>query len=488
MNQEIINKRWQFTRDELKKFQFWYKKQNKKTQDKIQDIFKYYNIPYNDLNKTIKTSDKERLKRKIDDWKKLGIFKGYFKYRIELLNKYNINYRDLIEILLYGTFMEEFQSVNDEINNLFQEVSQDCYNQGRRDLEKNEKKIPHSFLDSFNKALVDGIIFGDYLEALYLTNMQEIQKQYLISLQQNKELDIYSDFMQRQLEKQRNKLICINNDKYSGGLDKYVTALGNMAYIETSEGNNAEIKFISDHCEHVTEMCSYMDGMVFNTEKRNVFKRPYGDTQKDLAVQEIDVMGLVVGINMPPITKHFHWCHSTLTYQIDKSADELREMIFKGTWFDKLLDDEKHAVIDYISSNSFKINEALRESQNLTLKQEDLKKSLDSALEFIPKYKGIVHRSVNFDKQRHLNKILSVFDNENRVGGWNQFLSSSKGIYDEDMKLQFTIKSITGRDISLKNDEGGGEILFPRNTKFKLMTIKKENDKILVDLEEIEQC
>ena len=159
MNQEIINKRWQFTRDELKKFQFWYKKQNKKTQDKIQDIFKYYNIPYNDLNKTIKTSDKERLKRKIDDWKKLGIFKGYFKYRIELLNKYNINYRDLIEILLYGTFMEEFQSVNDEINNLFQEVSQDCYNQGRRDLEKNEKKIPHSFLDSFSKALVDGIIF-----------------------------------------------------------------------------------------------------------------------------------------------------------------------------------------------------------------------------------------------------------------------------------------------------------------------------------------
>lgn len=488
MNQEIINKRWQFTRDELKKFQFWYKKQNKKTQDKIQDIFKYYNIPYNDLNKTIKTSDKERLKRKIDDWKKLGIFKGYFKYRIELLNKYNINYRDLIEILLYGTFMEEFQSVNDEINNLFQEVSQDCYNQGRRDLEKNEKKIPHSFLDSFSKALVDGIIFGDYLEALYLTNMQEIQKQYLISLQQNKELDIYSDFMLRQLEKQRNKLICINNDKYSGGLDKYVTALGNMAYIEASEGNNAEIKFISDHCEHVTEMCSYMEGMVFNTEKRNVFKRPYGDTQKDLAVQEIDVMGLVVGINMPPITKHFHWCHSTLTYQIDKSADELREMIFKGTWFDKLLDDEKHAVIDYISSNSFKINEALRESQNLTLKQEDLKKSLDSALEFIPKYKGIVHRSVNFDNQRHLNKILSVFDNENRVGGWNQFLSSSKGIYDEDMKLQFTIKSITGRDISLKNDEGGGEILFPRNTKFKLMTIKKENDKILVDLEEIEQC
>ncbi len=71
-----------------------------------------------------------------------------------------------------------------------------------------------------------------------------------------------------------------------------------------------------------------MDGMVFNTEKRNVFTRPYGDTKKDLALQEMDIMGLVIGINMPPITKHSHWCHSCLSYQIDKSADELRKIIF----------------------------------------------------------------------------------------------------------------------------------------------------------------
>ena len=67
--------------------------------------------------------------------------------------------------------MEEFQSVNDEINNLFQEVSQDCYNQGRRDLEKNEKKIPHSFLDSFSKALVDGIIFGDKIPNFFQSSI-----------------------------------------------------------------------------------------------------------------------------------------------------------------------------------------------------------------------------------------------------------------------------------------------------------------------------
>ncbi len=328
MNQELITKRWNVSREELKQFQSWYKKQNKKTQDKIQEIINYFDISYNDLNKRIKSSDKERLNRKIEEWKELGIYNGYFKYRIERLNKYNINYQELIEILLYGTFMEELRNVGIEISNLYEKVAIDCYNQGVNDLGKSGKKISHSFLDNFNLILIDGIIFADYLDALYLTHMQEIQKQYLISLQQKKKLDIYSDAMQRQFEKQRNRLICVNDEKYSGGLDKYVIALGNMAYLEASSGYNAKVKFISDHCENVTEMCSYMDGMIFNTKKRNVFKRPYGDTTKDLVVQEIDIMGLVIGINQPPISNHFHYCHSTLTYSVDKSADNLREKIF----------------------------------------------------------------------------------------------------------------------------------------------------------------
>ena len=325
MKQAISEERWKYSRQLVNLFLLWYKKQNKKTQDKIQEIINYYDITYSELNKRIKPSDKERLKRKIEEWKHLGIYKGYFKYHIEELMENSINYRELIEILLYGAFMEELQGIDTEINNLFQNVSQDCYNQGRNDLGKSEKEISHSFLDDFSLVLIDGIVFTDYLDALYLTNMQEIQKQYLIALQQNKKLAVYSDTLQRQFDKQRNRLISVNDDKYSGGLDKYVTALGNMAYLEASSGYNAEVKFISDHCEHVTEMCSYMDGMIFNTEKRNVFKRPYGDTQKDLVLQEMDIMGLVIGINMPPIVGHMHWCHSCLSYQTNKSSDEIRE-------------------------------------------------------------------------------------------------------------------------------------------------------------------
>lgn len=317
MNQEIINERWNFARSELKKFQNCYKNQNKKTQDKIQEIVKYYDLSFKDLNKTISKKDNERLMRKIAEWKDLGVYTGYFKYCIEELIGRSCNYRALIEILIYGAFVEEEISVFEEITSLNEKVALDCYNQGLKDLKKEKvDAIPKKFMNIFYLTLIDGILFRDYLSALYLTNAQEIQKQYFINLQQENELDVYGDYMQRQFEKQQNKLIAINEDKFSGGLDKYVTALGNMAYIEAGGEENRIVKLISDRCDNVTEMCLYMDGMTFNTKKRNVFKRPIGKSAKDLAIQEVNVQGLVVGINLPPISEHFHWCHSILTFQV----------------------------------------------------------------------------------------------------------------------------------------------------------------------------
>ncbi len=327
-NKELIDNRWKLTRKKLKEFNYLYERLNLKTQDEIQELIKSYNITPNTLYKTISSTDKKRLNRKTEDWKDKGIFKGYFKYRVEELTKGNITYKDLAEILMYGAYAEEQKYLDFETNSLCHDVALDCYNQGREELNKKKKSIlPYFILSSFGLALVDGCNWKNYFDALVLTNMQETLKQYMILLSQNKEVDFYSELMQRTFEKQRNRLISINEDKISGGLDKYATALGNIAFIEASGTDNQKVKFISDHCEHVTDMCEYMDGMIFNTRARNKFKRPMGANKSDLTIQNIDIMGLVVGINQPPITNHFHWCHSTLTYMIDKTADELRKII-----------------------------------------------------------------------------------------------------------------------------------------------------------------
>jgi len=325
MNNEIVENRWQYVREELNKFQKKYLSVNKDTQDKIQDLFDSLNITYQDLSKPISKKDKDRLKRKISKWKKEGIFRGYFKFHTEELMKGTITYRSVIEILLYGIEMEEQKELSDSISTLFISSSLSCYNQGRKDLRKKEISIlPQVLLTTFVMTAVNGIMWKDYIDAFYLTNMQEIQRRYLISLQQNKEPNIYDDTWQKTFEIQRNRLIDINkidNEvKYSGGIDKYVTTYGNMAYIDAGSDGNQKVMFVSDKCDHVTAMCSYMDGMIFNTKDRNIFKRPMGKTARDLVLQTLDVKGLIIGINQPPIEEHFHWCHSTLTYLYDENS------------------------------------------------------------------------------------------------------------------------------------------------------------------------
>ncbi len=334
---EIINRRWKLLREDLRDFKKWFSSYSKVTQDKIQEIFDSYNINYESLYKHISKNDENRLLRKISLWKNAGLYKGYFQYHVEELIKKGITYIDLLEILLYGVFIEEQEAIETNINLIFDEVAKDCYNQGREELGKKPKSIiPFVIFTSFSSLLIDGCTWKNYIDALILTNMQEIKRQHLINLQSDINSDVYGDIMQTIFEKQRNRLISINDDKYSGGLDKYLTALGNLALVEAGGDNNQKMKFISDRCEHVTKMCEYMDGMIFNTKDRNKFKRPVGTNSKDLTIQEIDIMGLTEGINQPPITNHFHWCHSTLTYLVDKTYEEIYNITNKEAFFEKI--------------------------------------------------------------------------------------------------------------------------------------------------------
>lgn len=176
------------------------------------------------------------------------------------------------------------------------------------------------------------------------------------------------------------------------------------------------------------------------------------------------------------------------TEQNDLRRDYTREYINKTSpnWYIKLTKEEKRDLNEYISSGSYKINEPLYSKRELTQEQIEFRDNLDQALIKIPKYKGFVYRSVSIESQNQLNEILSIFDNKDRIGSWGSYISSSKKIYDSKMKLQFKIKSINGRNISSLNNEGGGEILFERNAKFKYIDYKLKNGTIYVDLEEVE--
>lgn len=172
--------------------------------------------------------------------------------------------------------------------------------------------------------LYNGFTYNQNVQATLQYNARQLYKQTLINIQQQKELEIENNEFQRILNQQQNTKLYINGNKISGATDATLIGLNNLAKVEGIKeiDNNAQVRFIAIIDGNETDMCHSLDGQVFYIDKENVFDRYYGETQKDLRIQRIKCKGLVVGLNLPPISHHFHWCRSTITYQVPVEKEE----------------------------------------------------------------------------------------------------------------------------------------------------------------------
>lgn len=144
-----------------------------------------------------------------------------------------------------------------------------------------------------------------------------------------------------------------------------------------------------------------------------------------------------------------------------------------------LTDDEQSALNRYISSDSYKLNDDLR--RNLTTKAEKLMATmLDAALQKMPVYTSStpLQRDYFFADNDKKQSFVEQMDN-----GWFEdpaYISTSKNHYGEGKEQVHVIikNSKTGRDISEFNTSEQ-EVLFPRNTRFKVEDFYVNNDGIL---------
>ncbi len=135
-----------------------------------------------------------------------------------------------------------------------------------------------------------------------------------------------------------------------------------------------------------------------------------------------------------------------------------------------LTDDELGALNDYISSDSYKINDKLRNNKLLDKEDVDFIKNLDTALDKIPNYEGQVYRSLS----RFGIKDIDAFCNSYIIGSIVEhaaYTSCSEKIYDASFPIQYVIQSKTGKDIRNFN-ENESEILFKRNASFLITNVK----------------
>lgn len=327
-NKTILNNRWNYTDLKLKDYLRIYKKTNLKTQDNIQDIFNGIDFNYMDLNKPISNNQRKKLSRVVDEWKQLELLKGYFEYKvIEILNKRYITNQEMLSILLWGAFVKERSQLDEYEDVLFTEIGQDLYKQGIDEIKPTKKKKWSLTWEYIWSMLclpnVKGSSWITYIEALALTNAQEIERQTIIQLQQNKKPNIEDDVFKNILKKQQNRYISINDDKISGALDSQVVEIANKSLLKAGEDvgqKKLRARFIAEIDDRTTKMCDGMNGMLFYVNDWNRFYRYSDDDKRDVLYT---IKGLEVGANLPPINNHFHYCRSTITYLTEMKYNEL---------------------------------------------------------------------------------------------------------------------------------------------------------------------
>lgn len=327
-NKTILNNRWNYTDLKLKDYLRIYKKTNLKTQDNIQDIFNGIDFNYMDLNKPISNNQRKKLSRVVDEWKQLELLKGYFEYKvIEILNKRYITNQEMLSILLWGAFVKERNQLDEYEEVLFTEIGQDLYKQGIDEIKPTKKKKWSLTWEYIWSMLclpnVKGSSWITYIEALALTNAQEIERQTIIQLQQNKKSNIEDDVFKNILKKQQNRYISINDDKISGALDSQVVEIANKSLLKAGEDvgqKKLRVRFIAEIDDRTTKMCDGMNGMLFYVNDWNRFYRYSDDDKRDVLYT---IKGLEVGANLPPINNHFHYCRSTITYLTEMKYNEL---------------------------------------------------------------------------------------------------------------------------------------------------------------------
>ncbi len=320
-----------------------YKKHQRLMIDEIQDVIDSNKLEIDELYDIADRGKTNKFKRKItatfDEIKNVDnnlLDNSYVKFLAKsYLNKSRITNKDILLFLIMLEYLKLAIRLNDL--ELFNEIVSIAHkhseNECKKVLGQAKKTRPINVLNTLLMTMPNhlGTIWSDYIQNEINYNANQLFKQIIIDISQNNNIDLNSDIYKRIFEKQQRTHLNINEDKYSGGVDAQSVFLANQTILEVGKDYGMEkVMFISDMCGNVTKMCKNMHKMVFNLKGQNLFDRWYGDSAGDLKEVIVDIDGLVLGINQPPITGHFHWCHSTLTYQIDENvADETSKKLLE---------------------------------------------------------------------------------------------------------------------------------------------------------------
>ena len=314
---------WKQHDNYMKQLQQLYNKTSKQTQNRLQEIFDTFNFTTDNIYNIADSKTKKRINTYIEQWREQGLLKNnnYFtSLANNIYRRIRVKNSEILELLIYSAYIEEQSKLEEPEKQIMYEDANYYYQEGIKEVDKKKKSsvIPMAlFLALLDQPNYSGLNWNQYIEATMQYNAQQIYKQAILNIQQQKDLEIDSSEFQVIINRQNNQKLNINNDKISGATDLQMIGLNNLAKVEGIKSNandNAQVEFWAVTDEHSTEMCQSMNMMRFYINKENKFDRYWGNSKKDIKLMPVRVKGLVPGINLPPIMYYWHWCRSTIRY------------------------------------------------------------------------------------------------------------------------------------------------------------------------------
>ena len=315
---------WNHHNLQIQKLKKIYDKLSLNTRNRIQEVLDTFDFTDKNIYEIADKKTKRRINEYIAKWRDEELLQDYFEMLANsIYMKTRVKNSEILELLIYSAYIEEYKKQEEKEIEVFKEDINYYYNEGINEVRKAKGyKEKHSIIpeavfliliDSMNSL---GYTWRQYINLSIMNNVNQIYRQVLINIQQQKELKMDSDEFKVLLDRQDRQRLNINGDKISGAVDNELVGLCNQAKIKgiEKEDSNAQVRFIAVTDSNSTAMCQSMNNKLFYINKLNEFYRMYGETKNDLRNYKIRAKGLVLGINLPPISHFWHWCRSTIMY------------------------------------------------------------------------------------------------------------------------------------------------------------------------------
>lgn len=269
---------WNYVDKILNQYLLTYKRKQNDLKDSIQSIFDM-GFNYKELTRYLKNNDLSRFKRYLQKNEQYMSESNYALYMAKkYINKSKITYKEMLEVILLVEYAKFQYELADDRFDTFYNISEEVVNEEIEKVESMGYKRKHlkwtpfiltSLLLTPNNL---GNTWQEYVAGIVIYNAEEVYKQALIDLRQDKPLNVnrneYREIFKRQQKREINKKLQDKNDKFMGQIDNEDNYLINQEklYVYNYYGVK-KVRFVAVIDDRTTDVCKSRNGKVYDIEK-----------------------------------------------------------------------------------------------------------------------------------------------------------------------------------------------------------------------------